>query len=56
MAYFGVFVLSIVPEGNIGQLQLGPLSALWANNRGHPMPTYFLLLSVYFSIDMTYFA
>ena len=56
MAYFGVFVVSIVPEGTIGQLQLGSLSALWANNKGHPMPTYFLLFSAKFSIGITYLA
>ena len=52
----GVFVISLVPEGTIGQLQLGALSALWANNRGHPMPTYFSLLSANFSIGITYLA
>ena len=54
--YFGVFVVSIVSEGTIGQLQLCPLSALWAKNKGHPLATYFLLFSAKFSIGKTYLA
>ena len=54
--YFGVFVVSIVSEGSIGQLQLCPLSARWAKNKGHLLATYFSSFSAKFSMGKTYLA
>ena len=38
---FGFFFIFLLPEGTIGQLQLGAKSVLWTNIGGHPMQTYF---------------
>ena len=42
-AYFGVFVVSIVPEGTIGQLQLGSLRG--GSEGGMSMLTYSTVFS-----------